>query len=97
MILRILTLTSLALFVIAAPAQAGKGNKGQKGGHSARVLAHFDKDHNGVIDGQEVAHIQAVYAALAVLDTDKNGELSESEVTAAKIPVGGKGGKKKTQ
>jgi hypothetical protein len=95
MILRLLTFTSLALFVIAAPAQAAKGNKGKKGAHAGRVLARFDRDHNGTIDGAEVAHVQAVYAALAALDTDKNGVLSESEIAAAKIPAGGKGGKKK--
>ena len=97
MILRLLTLTSLALFVIAAPAQAAKGNKGKKGANSGRVLARFDRDHNGVIDGEEVAHIQAVHAALVALDTDHNGQLSESEIAAAKIPAGGKGAKKKTQ
>jgi len=92
MILRTLALTSLALFVIAAPAQAGGGKKGEA---SARVLAHFDKDHNGVIDGAEVARVQAVYAALYALDTDHDGKLSETELAAAKIPTGRKGGKKK--
>ncbi len=95
MILRTLAITSLALFVVAAPAQAGKGKKGKKGATSGRVLAHFDRDHNGMIDGAEVAKVQAVYAALAALDTDKNGQLSDAEVAAAKIPAGGKGGKKK--
>src|SRR5436309_3287602 len=93
MILRLLTLTSLALFAVAA--QAAKGNKGKKGANSGRVLARFDRDHNGVIDGAEVAHVQAVYAALYALDTDHNGQLSESEIAAAKVPAGGRGAKKK--
>lgn len=94
MIIRILTLASLALFVAAAPAQAAKGKKGKKGGDSGRVLARFDHDHNGTIDGAEVARLQGAFSALATLDTDHNGQLSESEVSSAKITAG-KGGKKK--
>lgn len=93
--IRILAFASLALFVIAVPAQAAKGTKGKKGARPGRVLARFDRDHNGKIDGKEATRVQAAYAALAKLDTDHNGELSESELAAAKIPAGGKGGKKK--
>ena len=94
MILRTLAITSLALFVIAAPAQAGKGKAGKKGG-SSRVLARLDRDHNGTIDGAEAAKAQALYGALYALDTNHDGQLSESELAAAKIQAGGKGGKKK--
>jgi hypothetical protein len=90
-------LASIALLGVSAPAFAGKG-KGKKGaGNPARVLAHFDKDHNGVIDGKEATKAQAVYAALYALDTNHDGQLSESELAAAKIPTGdaAKGGKKK--
>ncbi len=94
MTLRILTIASLALFVIAAPAQAAKGKKGKKGADSGRVLSRFDRDHNGTIDGTEVARVQGAFAALATLDTDHNGQLSESEIAGAKITAT-KGGKKK--
>ena len=93
--IRILAFTSLAFFVIAVPAQAAKGTKGKKGARPGRVLARFDQDHNGKLDGQEATRVQAAYAALTKLDTDHNGELSESELAAAKIPARGKGGKKK--
>src|SRR4051812_15752675 len=98
MILRLLSITALALAIVSVPAYAAKGNKAGKGaGKSGRMLARFDTDHNGTIDGEEVARLQAVYAALVALDTDHNGTISESEAAAAKIPVGkrgGKGGKK---
>jgi Ca2+-binding EF-hand superfamily protein len=96
MILRHLAIAFLALCVIAVPVQAAKAGKGRKGAKSGRILNRFDRDHNGAIDGAEVAHVQAAYAGLAALDTDKNGELSESELAAAKIPTG-KGAKKKSQ
>ncbi|MGB8166900.1 MAG: hypothetical protein WCF18_05375 [Chthoniobacteraceae bacterium] len=83
--IRILALTSLALFVIAAPAQAAKGTKGKRGANPARILGRFDHDHNGTIDGAEVANIQTAFTALAALDTDHDGKLSDSEVAAAKI------------
>jgi hypothetical protein len=35
-----------------------------------------------------VARLQAAYASLAALDTDHNGQLSDSEIAAAKVPVG---------
>lgn len=95
MILRLIALASLALFLTPATTEAAKGNKGKKGG--SRMLSRFDRNQNGTIDGQEVARVQAAYAALAALDADKNGVLSESELAAAKVPAGGRRGKKKTQ
>lgn len=94
MILRLLATASLALFVVTAPAFAAKGNKGKKGAKTGRVLARFDRDRSGAIDGQEVARVQATFASLTALDTDNNGHLSEAEVAAAKVPVRKKGGKK---
>lgn len=89
MILRSLALAALAFAIVTAPAEAAKGAKGQKGGaKTGRFLARFDRDHNGVIDGEEVARLQAVYTSLAALDTDHNGQLSETEIAAAKVPVG---------
>ena len=94
MILRLLATASLALFVVTAPAFAAKGNKGKKGPKPGRVLARFDRDRSGTIDGQEVARVQAAFASLTALDTDNNGQLSEAEIAAAKVPVRKKGGKK---
>lgn len=97
MTIRLLTIASLALFIAAAPAQAG--GKGKKGAGSARVLQHIDRDHNGVIDGKEATRATAMYAALYALDTNHDGQLSSEELAAAKIPTDtkGKGKKKKTQ
>lgn len=93
-----IALASVALLFVAAPAQAGKGKK-KGGAQNARVLAHLDHDHNGTIDGKEVARVQGMFAALAELDTDHNGQLSESEIAAAKVPTGdaAKGKKKKNK
>jgi hypothetical protein len=96
MILRTLSVALLGLAIIAAPAQAAKADKGKKGG---RILTRFDRDSNGAIEGAEVARVQAAYAHLATLDTNKDGDLSASELAAAEVPVGkrGNGGKKKSQ
>src|SRR5258707_13695166 len=90
-----IALASVAILGLAAPAHAGKGKK--KAADTAKVLAHFDKDHNGVLEGKEATKAQAVYAALATLDTNHDGQLSDSEIAAAKIPTDatGKGKKKK--
>lgn len=97
MITRLLVLSSIALFGITAPAHAGKGKKGKKGPDAGVVLARFDRDNNGKIDGKEATRLAGLYAALATLDTDKDGKLSESELAAAKIDssAAAKGGKKK--
>lgn len=91
MILRLLAFATIAIFTFNSPAIAAKGAKGQKGGGGkGRILMRFDRDHNGVIEGQEATRLQAAYASLAALDTDKNGQLSEAEIAAAKVPVGKK-------
>ena len=90
-ILSILTIVALSL-AITAPAQAGKGKK-NKGG--ADLLATYDKDGNGKIDGAEVDAIRADFKAgkpeVKALDTNNDGTLSDEEIAAA----GGKHGKKK--
>ena len=90
-ILSILTIAALSL-AITAPAQAGKGKKDKKGG--ADVLATYDKNGNGKIDGEEVDALKKDFAAgkpeLKALDTNKDGSLSDEEIAAA-----GGGGKKK--
>lgn len=94
-------LASLALIGFATPAHAAKKRK--KGAQGERVLAHLDRDHSGAIDGKEARRVQTMFAALSALDTDKDGQLSESELMAAKIPAAStstttpKKRKKKTQ
>ncbi len=96
-ILSILTILALS-FAITAPAQAAKGaKKGKKGG--ADILATYDKNANGKIDGEEVDALKKDFAAgkpeLKALDTNKDGTLSDEEVAAAGGGKKGKKGKKK--
>ena len=92
---RILTILTIAALGVAstAPAQAGKG-KGKKN-KGADILATYDKDGNGKIDGAEVDAIRADFKAgkpeVVALDTNKDGTLSDEEIAAA----GGKKHKKK--
>ena len=90
-ILSILTIAALSL-AITAPAQAGKGKKDKKGGTD--ILATYDKNGNGKVDGEEVDALKKDFAAgkpeLKALDTNKDGSLSDEEIAAA-----GGGGKKK--
>ena len=92
---RILTILTIAALGVAstAPAQAGKG-KGKKN-KGADILATYDKDGNGKIDGAEVDAIRADFKAgkpeVVALDTNKDGTLSDEEIAAA----GGKKHRKK--
>ena len=91
---KILTFLTIAALGVAftAPAQAGKGKK-NKGG--ADLLATYDKDGNGKIDGAEVDALKKDFAAgkpeVKALDTNNDGTLSDEEIAAA----GGKKHKKK--
>ena len=75
------------LLALAFPVQAGK-KAGKRG--SLRALAALDRNHDGSFDATEAERVTALYSALAALDTDRDGKLSESEVAAAKVPVGKK-------
>jgi hypothetical protein len=97
-ILSILTMAALGLsFTI--PAQAAKpgkeGKKGKKAG--AALLATYDKNGNGKIDGEEVDALKKDFAAgkpeVKALDTNNDGTLSDEEIGA----VGGKHKKKKNK
>ena len=93
-ILSILTIVALGL-AITAPAQAAKG--GKKGGKkaAAALLAAYDKNANGKIDGDEVTALKADFTAgkaeVKALDANNDGSLSDEEIAAA----GGKQKKKK--
>jgi hypothetical protein len=74
----------------AKPNKANKANKAQKGDRmTARILGRFDHNHDGTLDAQEAEHARKFFNALKSLDTDKNGELTDSELNAAKLPPAG--------
>ena len=95
-ILTILTIAALS-FTLVSPASAGKGKKGKKGG--ADILATYDKDGNGKIDGAEIDAVKKDFAAgnpaVKALDSNGDGSLSDDEITAA--GAGKKGKKKKNK
>ncbi len=97
-ILSILTIAALG-FAIAPPAQAGKGGKKKKGG--ADILATYDTNANGKIDGDEVTALKADFAAgkpeVKALDANNDGSLSDEEIAAAGGKKGKKGKKGKTK
>ncbi len=97
-ILSILTIVALGLsFTISAQA-AKPGKEGKRGKKaSAAILATYDKNGNGKIDGEEVDALKKDFAAgkpeLKSLDTNNDGTLSDEEIAA----VGGKHRKKKNK
>ena len=85
---RILSILSIVAFSLAftLPAQAGKkGKKGKKGG--ADILATYDKNGNGKIDGGEADALKKDFAAgkpeVKALDANKDGSLSDEEIAGA--------------
>lgn len=92
-ILSILTIIaiSVAITTNAEAKKPGKG-KGKKGG--ADLLATYDKNGNGKIDGEEVDALKKDFAAgkpeVKALDTNNDGSLSDEEIAAA-------GGKQKKE
>ena len=92
----------LTLVFAATPSAEAARNKNKRAERqSAMMLGRFDRDNSGTLDGKEGTRVKGLYNALKQLDTDKNGELSDSEIAAAKVekPKGkaGKGkGKAKT-
>jgi hypothetical protein len=70
-------------------------------GPKARIFAEFDRNKNGVIDGDEVAAVRKAFAAdpkgqFAAYDKNKDGRLDDAEIDAIKPPGGGgKGGARK--
>lgn len=67
-------------------------------GPKAKIFAEFDKNKNGVIDGDEMEAVRKAYAAdpkgqFARYDADHDGKLSDAEIAGIK-PPGAKGAKK---
>ncbi len=64
-------------------------------GPKAKLMAKYDLNKNGVIDGDEIAAVRKDFAAepagdLKRFDTDKDGKLSDVEIAEMK-PPGAKG------
>lgn len=95
-ILSILSIVALSL-AFTVPAMAGKGGKKGNKKAMAAILATYDKNNNGKIDGEEVDALKKDFAAgkpeLKVLDTNNDGSLSDEEIAA----ISGKKKKKKNQ
>ncbi len=89
-------ITALLALAISAPCAFAKKPKGEaKGG--ANVFSKYDKNANGVIDGDEIAAVKAALATdsdLKKFDTNSDGKLDDNEVAAIK-PAGSATKKKK--
>ena len=92
-ILSILTIVAFSLAITASAEAKKGGKKGKKG--SADILATYDTNGNGRIDGDEVDALRKDFAAgkpeLKALDRNNDGTLSDDEIAA----IGAKHGKKK--
>jgi hypothetical protein len=88
-----LLVASLSLLCLVLPTSA----LAQKaGGPKAKLMAKYDLNKNGVIDGDEIATVRKDFAAdptgeLKRFDTNKDGKLSDEEIAQMK-PPGGKSG-----
>ena len=85
-LLSIATAVALGLLT-ASTAEAAKGKKGGKRAEraTAMLLGRFDRDGSGMLEQKESERVRNVFAALKKLDTDNNGELSDSEIAATKV------------
>lgn len=100
---RIFTL-SLCLAALALPATVQAFPKGDKAGNGGKrgvrkALIQYDANHNGVIDGDEIAAVRTAFDAdktgpLSHLDTNADGKLEDAEITGALKPRAGGKGKK---
>lgn len=97
-----LLLCTAGLLALALPASVhAGGNPDKKAAKKAakEVMAQYDKNSNGIIDGDEVDAVKKAYAAepngiLKRYDTNADGKLDDTEIAA--IHAGkGKGGKHK--
>jgi len=78
-----------ALLLVPATAFAAKAE-----GPKARVMAKYDVNKNGVIDGDEIAAVRAAFATeppgdLKRYDANNDGKLDDAEI-ATMVPPGGK-------
>lgn len=87
----LLLLIGLGLLLLgSSTALADKAN-----GPKAKLFAKYDKNKNGIIDGEEKDALRKDYAAdpqgdLKRFDTNNNGKLEDDEIAAIKPPAGKK-------
>jgi hypothetical protein len=97
---KVLILVCAAMVIVgggnlAEAAKTGKSDRAEKR-VAARMLGRFDANRDGSLDTSEAQRVRKAFEALKNLDTDKNGELSDSEITAAKVAKrGAKASKRK--
>lgn len=94
--LRLFLVISCLIEILATPAilHAAKAD-----GPKARLFAKYDKNRNGVIDGDEIEALRNDYAAdpsgpLKRFDKNKDGKLDDEEIAAIKPPGSKHKGKK---
>jgi len=103
-ITKVLTITA-ALLALAIPAEtfAKGGKKGKAKTPLQQAIVNalnlYDKDSNGMINGDEIVALRAAFAAdktgpLALLDVNNDGTLDDNEIAAIHKGKGGKKGKK---
>jgi hypothetical protein len=98
-----LLLCAAGLLVLAIPASVhAGGNPDKKAAKKAvkAILAQYDKNGNGIIDGDEVDAVKKAYAAdpngpLKQFDTNADGKLDDTEIAAIHAGKGGKNKKNK--
>ncbi len=99
-----LLLCAAGLLALALPASVhAGGNPDKKAAKKAakQVLAQYDKNGNGIIDGDEVDAVKKAFAAdpngsLKQFDTNADGKLDDTEIAAIKAGKGGKNKKNTT-
>ncbi len=87
---RLLLATAFAVGITLAaptPAHAAKPGKAGKGEQrvAARMLARFDRNDDQTLDATEAERVRNAFETLKALDKDNDGQLSDSEISAAKI------------
>ena len=94
-----------ALLIAAAIAAFGSvpltdASAAKADGKKAKLIAKYDKNGNGIIDGEEKEALRKDFAAnpkgeLKAFDKDGDGKLSDEEIAAIKPGSGAKSGEKK--
>src|SRR3954463_9902015 len=86
----------LAVLPLLGPAAASPAQPGPK----AKIVAEFDLNKNGVIDGDEIAAVRKAFAAdpkgqFERYDANHDGKLDDSEIALIRPPGAKKDGEKK--
>lgn len=88
MIIRSLSLALILTVLLGTTGSAHAGGGKKRGSTGTRVLGRFDRNQDGKIDGEEAERLRGLYSALAALDTNHDGQLTDSEISTAKVVAG---------